>query len=72
VIFRRYIAYTVYIYVLLESLIQINMWFPVLVNSVVSVVAYLVAVRIIPRFKDMFVKANLCGIDMSKKRKEKM
>jgi UDP-N-acetylglucosamine--dolichyl-phosphate N-acetylglucosaminephosphotransferase len=48
------------------------MWFPVLVNSVASVVAYLVAVRIIPRFKDMFVKANLYGIDMSKKRKEKM
>jgi UDP-N-acetylglucosamine--dolichyl-phosphate N-acetylglucosaminephosphotransferase len=63
----------VYTYVLLESLAQIiNMWFPVLVNSVVSVVAYLVTVRIIPRFKDMFVKANLYGIDMSKKRKDKM
>lgn len=48
------------------------MWFPVLVNSVVSVVAYLVTVRIIPRFKDMFVKANLYGIDMSKNRKEKI
>lgn len=48
------------------------MWFPVLVNSVVSIVAYLVTLRIIPRFKDMFVKANLYGIDMSKNRKEKM
>jgi UDP-N-acetylglucosamine--dolichyl-phosphate N-acetylglucosaminephosphotransferase len=48
------------------------MWFPVFVNSVMSVVAYIVTLRIIPRFKDMFVKANLYGIDMSKKRKEKM
>jgi UDP-N-acetylglucosamine--dolichyl-phosphate N-acetylglucosaminephosphotransferase len=63
----------VYTYALLESLVLIiKMWFPILVNSVVSVVAYLVAVRIIPRFKDMFVKANLYGVDMSKSRKEKL
>jgi len=60
-------------YALLESLVLIiEMWFPVLVNGIVSVVAYVVTVRIIPRFKDMFVKANLYGVDMSKSRKEKM
>jgi len=48
------------------------MWFPIIVNVIVSVVAYVVAVRIIPRFRDMFIKANLYGIDMSKSRKEKM
>jgi len=48
------------------------MWLPIIVNAMVSVVAYVVAVRIIPRFRDMFIKANLFGIDMSKSRKEKM
>lgn len=48
------------------------MWFPIVVNTLVSVVSYLVTVRLIPRFKDMFVKANLFGIDMSKSRKEKI
>ncbi|KDR24230.1 UDP-N-acetylglucosamine--dolichyl-phosphate N-acetylglucosaminephosphotransferase [Zootermopsis nevadensis] len=48
------------------------MWFPVLVNSMLSVVAYVVTLRIIPRFKDMFVKADLYGVDMSKSRKEKI
>jgi UDP-N-acetylglucosamine--dolichyl-phosphate N-acetylglucosaminephosphotransferase len=57
----------------LESLGTIvKMWFPVLVNCLLSVVAYVVTVRIIPRFKDTFVKANLYGVDMSKSRKEKM
>lgn len=50
----------------------IKMWFPIIVNVIMSVVAYVVAVRIIPRFRDMFVNANLYGIDMSKSRKEKM
>jgi UDP-N-acetylglucosamine--dolichyl-phosphate N-acetylglucosaminephosphotransferase len=60
-------------YALVERVVLvITMWFPIFVNVVVSVVAYVVTVRIIPRFKDMFVKANLCGIDMSKSRKEKM
>ncbi|KAJ9578408.1 hypothetical protein L9F63_005366 [Diploptera punctata] len=49
-----------------------NMWFPVTVNCVYSIVAYIVTVRLIPKFKDMFIKANLYGIDMSKNRKEKI
>lgn len=48
------------------------MWFPIIVNVIMSVMAYVVAVRIIPRFGDMFIKANLFGIDLSKSRKEKM
>ena len=48
------------------------MWFPIMVNCATSLVAYLVTVRLIPKFKDMFIKANLYGIDMSKSKKEKM
>lgn len=48
------------------------MWFPIIVNCLASLVAYLVTVRLIPKFKDMFIKANLYGIDMSKSRKEKI
>jgi UDP-N-acetylglucosamine--dolichyl-phosphate N-acetylglucosaminephosphotransferase len=55
-----------------SGVVVIKMWFPIIVNVIVSVAAYVVTVRIIPRFKDMFIKANLYGIDMSKSRKEKM
>ena len=46
--------------------------FPILFNSVMSVIVYFLTVRLIPRIKDMFVKANLYGIDMNKKSGEKV
>lgn len=38
----------------------------------ISMGAYNMAVRIIPRFGDTFIKANLYGIDLCKKDKKKM
>ncbi|XP_011690369.1 PREDICTED: UDP-N-acetylglucosamine--dolichyl-phosphate N-acetylglucosaminephosphotransferase isoform X2 [Wasmannia auropunctata] len=40
---------------------------PICVNAVMSVCAYGLTVRLIPRLKDMFVRANLYGIDMGKR-----
>lgn len=37
-----------------------------------SVGAYCLTVHLIPRIKSMFVKANLYGIDMSKRSSDKM
>ncbi|XP_065358114.1 UDP-N-acetylglucosamine--dolichyl-phosphate N-acetylglucosaminephosphotransferase [Calliphora vicina] len=36
-------------------------------NGVISAGAYLMAIRIIPRFREMFIKANLYGKDLCKK-----
>ncbi|CAN7982998.1 unnamed protein product [Ixodes hexagonus] len=41
-------------------------------NGIMSFLAYLVTLRLIPRFKDMFVGAGLCGVDMSKATKAKV
>ncbi|XP_076179374.1 alg7 dolichyl-phosphate N-acetylglucosaminephosphotransferase [Ptiloglossa arizonensis] len=46
--------------------------FPLLINFVMSVGAYLLTVRLIPRVKDIFIKANLYGIDMNKSGSEKV
>ncbi|XP_011860768.1 PREDICTED: UDP-N-acetylglucosamine--dolichyl-phosphate N-acetylglucosaminephosphotransferase [Vollenhovia emeryi] len=40
---------------------------PICVNAVMSVFAYGLTVRLIPRIKSMFVEANLYGVDMSKR-----
>lgn len=37
-----------------------------------SLVAHLVTLRLIPRFKDMFIKSGLCGVDMSKPTRSKV
>ena len=44
----------------------------IVVNAALSVVGFGVTVRLIPGLKDMFLKANLSGVDMSKKDKQKM
>ncbi|XP_005096228.1 UDP-N-acetylglucosamine--dolichyl-phosphate N-acetylglucosaminephosphotransferase isoform X1 [Aplysia californica] len=36
------------------------------INAGMSVVAFYVCVRVIPQFKEMFIKANLFGIDLNK------
>lgn len=46
--------------------------FPICINAVMSVIAFGSTVYLIPRVKPMFVKANLYGIDMSKKSNEKV
>jgi len=45
---------------------------PIWVNAVMSVCAYGLTVRLIPRIKSMFVKANLYGVDMSKRNSGKV
>lgn len=46
--------------------------FPIVINVIMSVIAYIITVRIIPKLKDMFIKANLFGIDMSKRTSDKV
>ncbi|KAJ8919297.1 hypothetical protein NQ315_003881 [Exocentrus adspersus] len=48
------------------------MLFPIFVNLIMSVVTYVVTIRLIPKLRDMFIKANLFGIDMSKTTSEKV
>lgn len=52
-----------------------NTWkfiFPILINFAMSIFVYFLTIRLIPRIKDMFIKANLYGIDMNKKSGDKV
>ncbi|XP_066154332.1 UDP-N-acetylglucosamine--dolichyl-phosphate N-acetylglucosaminephosphotransferase [Euwallacea fornicatus] len=48
------------------------MIFPLIINILISFLAYFVTQRIIPRLKSKFIKANLFGIDMSKTTSDKI
>lgn len=48
------------------------MLIPLTINIVFSTCAYLLAKSLIPNLKDMFLKANISGVDMNKKEKKKM
>jgi len=43
-----------------------------LINAGMSVIGFLVCLNIIPKFGDMFIRANLFGIDLSKTSKAKV
>ncbi|XP_017875671.1 UDP-N-acetylglucosamine--dolichyl-phosphate N-acetylglucosaminephosphotransferase [Ceratina calcarata] len=45
---------------------------PILINLAMSIAAYFLTVRLIPGIKDMFIKANLYGVDMNKTSGEKV
>ena len=45
---------------------------PIAINIAMSVVCFFVTVRLIPKLRDMFIKANLYGVDMNKKSSDKM
>ncbi|XP_032666638.1 UDP-N-acetylglucosamine--dolichyl-phosphate N-acetylglucosaminephosphotransferase [Odontomachus brunneus] len=49
-----------------------RMLFPICINMVMSVIAFGSTMYLIPRAKAVFVKANLYGIDMSKRSNEKV
>lgn len=49
-----------------------KMWLPIVLNAVMSIVAYIVTIRLIPKLREMFIKANLFGIDMSKRTGDKV
>lgn len=43
-----------------------------IINLVIAGFAYLLTVNLIPGLKEMFLRANLFGVDMSKKDAKKM
>nr|SVE74234.1 EOG090X07N9 [Daphnia barbata] len=45
------------------------MWPILVINIVLSVIGYSVILNVVPKFKDMFVKAHLSGLDLNKKHK---
>lgn len=49
-----------------------RIWFPIVINAMMSIIAYTVTIRVIPRLKSMFIKANLFGIDLSKRTSDKV
>lgn len=49
-----------------------KMLIPLSINVVISIGAYFLTRSLIPNLKAMFLKANIGGIDMSKKEKMKM
>lgn len=52
-----------------------KMWtmsFPLYVNIFMSIMASIVAIILIPSFKDKFIRANLFGVDMNKRNGGKM
>lgn len=55
-----------------ETRIMWKMWFPIVVNAIMSIIAYVITVKLIPKLREMFIKANLFGIDMSKRTSEKV
>lgn len=46
--------------------------FPICINATMSVIAYYVTVYLVPKIKAMFIRANLYGIDMSKRSNDKV
>lgn len=48
------------------------MLIPIGINVCISVCAYLLTRSLIPNLKEMFLKAKISGIDMSKKEKIQM
>ncbi|XP_072383415.1 UDP-N-acetylglucosamine--dolichyl-phosphate N-acetylglucosaminephosphotransferase [Diabrotica undecimpunctata] len=49
-----------------------KMYFPIMINFLMSIGTYCFTVRLIPGIKDKFIKANLFGIDMSKTTSDKV
>lgn len=49
-----------------------ELWLPLGINFIMSVVSYYLTQRLIPNLKDMFLKANLFGVDMNKVSRDKV
>jgi hypothetical protein len=48
------------------------MYLPLVANAIISICAYVLTKRMIPRLKDMFLNANVYGVDMNKADKPKV
>lgn len=44
-----------------------NMFFPLILNTVMSLIGFVVTLRLLPMSFELFLKAGLSGRDMSKK-----
>lgn len=44
----------------------------VIISCLLSAFAYLFTIKLIPNLKEMFLKAEIAGIDMNKRNKQKM
>ncbi|XP_043478392.1 UDP-N-acetylglucosamine--dolichyl-phosphate N-acetylglucosaminephosphotransferase [Leptopilina heterotoma] len=51
---------------------MLAMNFPLFINILMSIVAYFATSRLIPSMENMFIKANLYGVDMNKKSTKKV
>ena len=49
-----------------------KMWPILAANIVLSITGYCVILNIVPKFKEMFIKARLSGVDLNKKNKPEM
>ena len=55
-----------------DSFCILRMWAVLVVNIVLSITGYCVILNVVPKLKDMFVKAHLSGVDLNKKNKPEM
>lgn len=49
-----------------------NIGLTLLINVTLSFLGFVISFRVIPKFREMFINANLCGIDMGKKDRHKI
>jgi hypothetical protein len=59
-----------YFRVVRELLFKI--WAGLVINIALSIIGYCVILNVVPKLKDMFVKAHLSGVDLNKKNKPEM
>jgi len=45
---------------------RFKMWSEILVNLSLSIVGYFTVLKVLPKLKEMFLKANICGTDLNK------
>ncbi|KAL3265930.1 hypothetical protein HHI36_010119 [Cryptolaemus montrouzieri] len=55
-----------------ENQTEMKMWVPIIINVIMSSAAFCLSIKLIPKVKDMFIQANLFGIDKSKKSNHKV
>ena len=48
------------------------MWLAISVNVTLSILGFFLSLNVIPKFKDMFIKANLFGVDLNKVEKRQV
>lgn len=53
-------------------IVNSQLWLTLGINLIMSIITYYLTQRLIPNLKDMFLKANLFGIDMNKTSRNKV